>query len=284
MQLGQRWRHCCQPAEEEMRGGGGQRGGGGGGGGRAKSEGVQRRDRRDRQPSGGAADAARRRGGGEQSPQQHEARHIYEGPRGFRRGDAARGKRGRPPTAAMPNRLVNAAHDHHARQLHLERLASIEGRRRRPSSSAGALAAGSGPERPWAQPPPRKPAYLKPPPMTKVLGAKPAKLSYEQQEHARHVAALFGRLQKIELGVEHRRREHAEHAQAAGRARITSAPARRRTQHELKQSNDVYLHRLRTTSARFASPAEIALLTGKQLPGAATGGGAGADDEGEDDE
>jgi hypothetical protein len=57
---------------------------------------------------------------------------FYEGPRGFRR-ERDDGEPEDPPTVAMPNRLVNAAHDHHARQLHLERLASIEGRRRRPT-------------------------------------------------------------------------------------------------------------------------------------------------------
>lgn len=189
----------------------------------------------------------------------------------------------------MPNRQLAAADAHRARLLHLERLAAIESRPRPASSAASrgtvaasttaALRAGAGPARPWAQPPPRKPTFVKPPPMTKVLGSRPAKLSFEQQEHQRHVAALFSRLQRVHLGVEWRQREHAERAQAAGRARISSAPTRRRTQVELEQQNATHMHRLRKMPARFASPHEIALLAGKPVPGAAVaGGGGGADD------
>ena len=198
---------------------------------------------------------------------------------------------------SMPNRYLEVAKRARERELHLERLASIELRTRRQQQpwQAQQPRAGSGPARPWNE----RPAMLanaaiaaKRPPCAKgapVAGdpararsAAPASArkptDHAGREHQRHVAALMERLTKIERGDEWRQRDHAVRAQAAGRAQHTTAGTRQRTQRSLAQDNAVHMRRLRHTEARFATPAEIALLTGKPLPGAGGGGDAPTDD------
>lgn len=190
----------------------------------------------------------------------------------------------------MPNRQLEAARLARQRELHLERLAAIELRPRKASGydgssggtlrpgdgSGGALRAGGGPPRPWTQRPPQKAADRRP------TSAQPrtsgVKLTFEQREHQRHVASLYSKLQRVAVGTEWRQREHEQKAMATGRAQHTTAPARRRVQQQTAVEADKYYKILRHTSARFASPSAIALLTGKSPPGAA-----GAD-EGEGEE
>ena len=93
------------------------------------------------------------------------------------------------------------------------------------------------------------------------------------------MAALYQRLQKVSQGVEWQRQRHQEAAMAAGRARHTTRGTRRHQQNVLEEENKVHESRLRHMPARFASPAEIALLTGKPL----AGGGVGDDDDDDDE-
>ena len=195
---------------------------------------------------------------------------------------------------------VQAAELHRKRELHLQRLAVIENKghmHHRAKLPGGALRAGAGPPRPWAE----RPAAMPRPTSAKAAqapcakgaprpaaaprphSAAPARLSrpgtdFAYREHQRNVAALYQRLNKVHQGIEwHRQRNH-EAAMAAGRARHTTRTHTRRQQNTLAEENAVHERRLKHMPARFATPAEIALLTGKPLAGA--GGG---DDDGDDD-
>ena len=200
------------------------------------------------------------------------------------------------PRASQP---VDAARIAREREIHLTKLAAAE--RRRPSTSGltSTTRAGAGPSRPWAEPPasmPRPPfvGARGLPPVSRAPAAgvaprarsaaprtlsRPADFAY--QEHQRNVKALHQKLCKVAAGVEWRQREHQENAQAAGRAQHTTRGNRRRDQRALATVNAEHMRRLRKMPARFASPEEIALLTGKPLQG---GGGGGGEEGGGGDE
>ena len=193
------------------------------------------------------------------------------------------------PRASQP---VEAARVARERELHLVRLANIERGAQRQRSNTGR--AGAGPDRPWAQKPPTMPGggrNRQPPcatgaprtgtaprPRSAPVLSRPA--DHVHREHQRNVASLFNKLTKVQQGVEWQRQRQQEAALSAGRAQHTTAGARRRQQRSLTTDNVAHMRRLRRTEARFATPAEIALLTGKPMPGAdGADGGGGGDDE-----
>ena len=197
------------------------------------------------------------------------------------------------PRAHQP---VAAARLARERELHLQRLALIENGKHQ-HHRAKPTSAGAGPPRPWAEQPARMPrptSAKHAPPCAqgapraavapRVRSAAPSRLSrpgtdFAYREHQRNVAALYQRLQKVSQGVEWQRQRHQEAAMAAGRARHTTRGTRRHQQNVLEEENKVHESRLRHMPARFASPAEIALLTGKPL----AGGGVGDDDDDDDE-
>ena len=78
---------------------------------------------------------------------------------------------------------------------------------------------------------------------------------------------------------------HAEAVQTAGRAHISSQSSRHTLQKQVALENQLQRGRLKRMQPRLASPAEIALLTGKGGAGGAAGLAAAAtpgDDEDED--
>ena len=94
-------------------------------------------------------------------------------------------------------------------------------------------------------------------------------------------AQLYSKLGNIERGVDWRKRREHEQAMSAGRAVHSTGSTRRRQQRVLAEENKQFMQILKKTQARFATPEEIALLTGKPMPGAGGGGGeeGGGDDE-----
>jgi len=185
------------------------------------------------------------------------------------------------------NRYVKAVERAREREIHLERLAHIEHRSSRPCKHS---VAGGGPPRPWRETPAQMPrtaaatrtapcASGAPPPARAPRArsaAQPKAATFEQREHLRHVQALYSKLQNVAAGHEWRRKQHQELAMESGRAQHTTAPARRRVQRAVAESNVDYFRHLRAQSARFASPSAIALLTGRPMPGSAgdsVGGG-----------
>ena len=151
----------------------------------------------------------------------------------------------------MPNRHLEFARLARERELHLERLARIEGRRRvAPKPTAPA-------------PQPRQPNQA-------------ARLEHklEQVAHAR-------RMHELLAGTERRRAKQHESALAAGRDTLGASGARRRVQAEVAAETAALQQRLQKMPARFASPSAIALLTGR---GPKVGGGGGPlDDESADE-
>ena len=186
------------------------------------------------------------------------------------------------------NRYVKAVERAREREIHLERLAKIEHRSGRPSKQP---VAGGGPPRPWREPPAQMPctaagARAAPcasgaPPAARAPRARSAAQpkTFEQREHLRHVQALYSKLQSVAAGHEWRRKQHQELAIDSGRAQHTTAPARRRAQRAVADSNVDYFRNLRAQSARFASPSAIALLTGKPMPGSGGGSVGGVSSE-----
>ena len=167
----------------------------------------------------------------------------------------------------MPNRQLEAAARARVRELHLQRLADISGRR--PSVPP---------------PPPKMPAArkLSHPDSTRIPPRPPntavaLEASLEQASHRR-------KLLDISRGVERARAHHAEAAQAAGRAHISSQSGRRTLQRQVALENQQQRLRLQRMQPRLASPAEIALLTGKGGAGGAAGLAAATtpDDDDED--
>ena len=168
---------------------------------------------------------------------------------------------------ANGNRAIEGARLARERELHLERLARVELRPATKQRASIPLRAGGGPPRPWTEKPPQKPGTA----ARRQSSARPhagPTLTYEQREHQRNVASLYSKLQDVALAKEWRAREQREGALAAGRIRPTTAPVRRRVQAQTAKEATEYYRRLRSTTARFATPSAIALLTGKPAPGA----------------
>ena len=101
--------------------------------------------------------------------------------------------------------------------------------------------------------------------------SRPAEQDFAYREHQRHVAALYDKLVKVKIGVEWQQKRQHERAMTTGRAVHTTGGSRRRDQRALARENEEHMRRLRRTEARFATPEEIAMLTGKPIPGAAAG-------------
>lgn len=203
------------------------------------------------------------------------------------------------PRASQP---VEAGKIARERELHIIRLASIERgkhQHHRPARAGGGLRAGSGPDRPWAQPPPSMPGPKKagqypcakgapraaagPRPRSAPVLSRPGPADHLHQEHQRNVASLFAKLNRVHQGVEWQSQRHHDAAMASGRAQHSTKTTRQRHQRELKAENKTQMRQLRGVQARFATPAEIALLTGKPMPGADSGGDGGGGDDGSDE-
>ena len=93
-------------------------------------------------------------------------------------------------------------------------------------------------------------------------------------------AQPFGSL--CATGTARRHEQHLERAQAAGRAPLGTAAARRRIQAEVAKENVILRRHIRNAQPRLASPSAIALLKG----GGTNQGGAKTqqEDEEEDEE
>ena len=153
----------------------------------------------------------------------------------------------------MPNKYLEYAERCRQRELHIERLRSIE--LRRPVSKAAV---------PVLHKPKRNPAVQ-------------LETSLEQRSHSR-------RMDEINRGTERQRQRHLEHAQVAGRATLSTAAAMRRLQAEVQRETADLQRRYRNTQPRLASPSAIALLTGKPVKGRGGGGTKPAQGQAEDDD
>ena len=168
---------------------------------------------------------------------------------------------------AQGNRALELARLSRERELHLRRLAEVEMRPKKPGNSSVPLRAGAGPPRPWTEKPHPK-AGARRPTSSHVTPHSGPKLTFEQQEHRRHVASLYTKLQGVAIGTEWRKRSNmrVRWRPAGAGLRRSGAP---KVQAQTKKETELYYRRLRNTGARFASPSAIALLTGKPPPGAA---------------
>jgi len=163
----------------------------------------------------------------------------------------------------MPQRVFDAAMKFRERELHLERLRSIEQRRGRPSTSSAATA-------PWRAPPVPKPGPrpLQHGPRAANYTTKSHEVRLEQKSHARRMQDLMDRTAR-------RQDQHLERALTAGRAKLGTTTARRRIQDEIAAENVVLRRHIRAVQPRLASPSAIALLKGSgkaKLKGVATDG------------
>ena len=161
----------------------------------------------------------------------------------------------------MPNRQVEAAARARERELHLLRLQQIE----RSKSSV------------LPTPPKPRPASARLPGPRPPSQAVRLEASLEQEAHRRKLEALAE-------GSARRRQQQQAHALESGRAVLGTGAARRSCQKQVAQENQALMRRLRNMQPRLASPAEIALLTGKPAGGAAGLAKNAAVDDGDDED